>query len=308
MHHVHPLIATVDDHELADGAWRDGSVEHEPERDGPWAERRAHAFQARWEWLPARLPDPARLERVYRSVQLGDLADLFLIDTRSMRDEPVGGAAMTDPGRSQLGHEQRTWLLDGLDRSRATWRLLGNSSVMSQIWSERIDPAQRKGLVVVKLIGANGDGPDFDQWDGYPAERGAILRHVHDSGIRNLVVLSGDVHIGLALDLPVDPLDATSEPAAVEFVTSSLTSQNVDDKMGWQPHTRSRAVEAALQAALPYLRFVDLDSHGYVTIDVDPERVRADWWFVDTVLERTDVEHRGASWQVRHGEPKLLPA
>ncbi len=207
MHHVHPLIATVDDHELADGAWRNGSIEHEPERDGPWPVRRANAFRARWEWLPARLPDPANPERVYRSVAIGDLADLFLIDTRSMRDEPVGGAAMQDPGRSQLGHEQTAWLFDGLARSRAAWRLLGNSSVMSQIWSERIDPAYRKPLVVVKLIGANADGPDFDQWDGYPAERGAILRHVHDSGIRNLVVLSGDVHIALALELPVDPLD-----------------------------------------------------------------------------------------------------
>jgi len=30
------LIATLDDHELADGAWRDGSIEHQADRDGPW--------------------------------------------------------------------------------------------------------------------------------------------------------------------------------------------------------------------------------------------------------------------------------
>ena len=57
---AHPIIATVDDHEFADGAWRDGATEHKPERDGPWAARRAAAFRAREEWLPVRRPDPAR--------------------------------------------------------------------------------------------------------------------------------------------------------------------------------------------------------------------------------------------------------
>src|SRR5438093_4027687 len=32
MHARHPLIAILDDHELADGAWREGSLEHRPER------------------------------------------------------------------------------------------------------------------------------------------------------------------------------------------------------------------------------------------------------------------------------------
>ena len=30
VHAVHPMIATLDDHELADGAWREGSIEHRP--------------------------------------------------------------------------------------------------------------------------------------------------------------------------------------------------------------------------------------------------------------------------------------
>ncbi len=78
-----------------------------------------------------------------------------------------------------------------------------------------------------------GDGPDPDQWDGYPAERDAILEAFGDAG--DVVVLSGDVHIGLAMDLPRDRHD--DRAVAVEFVTTSLTSQNVDDKMGWEPRT-----------------------------------------------------------------------
>jgi len=308
MHLRHPLIATLDDHEVADGAWREGSLEHTVERDGPWAARRDAAFQARWEWLPARMPDPDHPHRVFRDVHLGGLADLLLLDTRTRRDAPVGFEHIEDPGRTQLGPEQLAWFYDELGRSRSTWRLIGNSSVMSQMWSDRIDPDQRKPLSVVKLIGPKGDGPDVDQWDGYPVERRAILGHLATAGIRDVVILSGDVHVALALDMPRDPADSTSTPVAVEFVTPSLTSQNVDEKMHWQPRTGSLAVEQAMRAALPSMRFVDLDSHGYVTVDVNEERVRGDWWFVDTVLERTSGERLGASWSVRRGTPALVPA
>ena len=71
LHHALPLIATLDDHELADGAWAEGADNHRPEEHGPWAERREAAFRARWEWLPARPPDPADPSRVFRSVKLG---------------------------------------------------------------------------------------------------------------------------------------------------------------------------------------------------------------------------------------------
>src|SRR5689334_3470235 len=47
---AHPFIGTVDDHEFADGAWREGATEHRDDRDGPWSVRKAAAFQAREEW------------------------------------------------------------------------------------------------------------------------------------------------------------------------------------------------------------------------------------------------------------------
>ncbi len=103
LHLSHPLIAALDCHELADGAWRGGSVEHRDERDGPWADRVSAAFRARWEWMPYRMPDPADASRAWRSVPVGGLADLFILDTRSRRDEPAGGEAMLAPHRSQLG-------------------------------------------------------------------------------------------------------------------------------------------------------------------------------------------------------------
>ena len=308
LHLAHPIIGTVDCHEFADGAWRGGSVEHRDERDGPWAERVANAFRARWEWTAARKPDPSDPSRVWRTVRIGDLADLFLIDTRTMRDEPAAGDAMRAPGRTQLGPAQREWLLGELDSSTAAWRLLGNSSVMGHVWDPRIPSETVPALLKLKLIEPNGRGPDPDQWDGYPEERDAILRRLRGpNGDRDAMVLSGDVHIGLALELMLDPVNGR-EPVACEFVTTSLTSQNVDDKMGWAPRTNSVPFEEALVREVPHIKWTEFDSHGYVLVDVDRDRVLGEWWFMETVLEPTEKETLGAAWKVERGTPRLIPA
>jgi hypothetical protein len=33
--------------------------------------------------------------------------------------------------------------------------------------------------------------------------------------------------------------------------------------------------------------------------------VQVEWWFVDTVLKRTNKESRGAAWEVRSGSTSL---
>ena len=304
MHCALPIMAAWDDHEIADGAWRGGATEHKPERDGPWSERMAAAAQARAEWLPVRL-NPADPGRVHRKVALGGLADLVIIDTRSLRDEPVGGAAMHHPARSALGREQRDWLLSELEHSAAKWRILGNPSILATVWAPDLPKEIKDDMVKVKLIEGDGNGPDYDQWDGYPAERAMLLNFLRDQKIHNLVVLSGDIHLAMALELKQNAQDLSEAPLAAEFVNPSLTSQNLDEKMGWLPRTGSLEIEKILMRALPHIRWCDMDSHGYNVIDVTPERIQVEWWFVDTVLERTSNEWRGAAWKVDAGSPGL---
>lgn len=301
---AHPFISTVDDHEFADGAWRDGATEHRPERDGPWADRKAAAFRAREEWLPVRRPDPANPERVYRAIQLGSLAELFLLDTRTMRDEPVPPPALSREGRSALGRDQKSWLLAALPASVARWRLLGNPSVMARTWNDALPDVARKALVKIKLIDLDGTGPDYDQWDGYPQERRELLRAIGELEVPNVVVLSGDVHVGLAAELAEDP---HMPPVAVEFVNTSLSSQNLDDKMGWAPRSESLAIEKVLLDGMPHLHYLDLDSHGYAIVEVDRDQLRFEWWTVDDLATRSPGQVRSASMAVRHGEPRLVP-
>jgi len=245
---------------------------------------------------------------VYHSFAIGDLADVFLTDTRTHRDQPVPPPAMYEPQRTKLGPQQRDWLLHEIDASTARWRVFANPSVMGQTYSDALPEPVRAALAKLKLVGDDGSGAQPDQWDGYPAERSMVLRHIEDHGYDNLVVLSGDVHVGLAIELHDDSF-AGRVPIAAEFVTSSLTSMNLDDKMGW-PRRSDESLELARQAvdAVPHWKWAEFDSNGYVLIDLTPDRLIAEFWFVDTVLESSTHEDCEARFLVEHGRPYIRSA
>ncbi len=305
MHASLPLIATVDDHEFADGAWRGGADVHNEEQDGAWSDRLERCFRVRAEWLPIRPVDPKNIQRVHRKVDLGGLADLFLINTRTNRDQPVPPPAMYAEDRTALGPEQREWLFDEFEKSTARWRVLGNPSVLSTTWKENYPEDVKLPLLKTKLIASDGRSADYDQWDGYPAERKKLF-DIFRKHRGNVVVLSGDIHVSLVFELKEDPFDGDEEVVALEFINTSLTSQNFDDKMKWAPRGKSLKYEEALMRAYPHIQWCDLDSHGYNIVDVTTERIQVEYWHLDTVLERTKGQRLAAIFEVKHGETKVV--
>ena len=291
LHLAHPLIATLDDHELADGAWAGGADNHKPE-DGPWEERRDDALRARWEWLPQRPPDPADLTRVFRQVSVGELADIQLLDIRSRRDRPALEPEISDPSRSMLGDEQREWLFSTLADSDAAWRLLATPSILNTTWVRDASERLQTALLKLKLMDEDGEGPDEDQWDGYPAERAKLLAELRR--LDDVVVLSGDIHVSAAAQLHDD-----EGPVAIELTTTSLTSQNLDEKLKVdQRDEEILASEREFLAALDHFHWVEMSSHGYVVVDVDRDRLRAAWHLVDGVLERLPGERLAAAFEI----------
>ena len=302
LHLALPIIPTLDDHELADGAWAGGSDAHDPAVHGPWEDRKAAAFRARWEWLPARQPDPADPTRVFRRIPIGDLADIFLLDIRSRRDRPALEPIMSEPHRSMLGREQREWLVDELDSATAAWRLVGSPSIMHRTWCERPSELLETALLKLKLMDEDGEGPDEDQWDGYPAERDLLLEKF--DSLDDVVVLSADIHVSIACELRLN-----GSAVAPEITAPSLTSQNLDEKLELEPHSERIAdSERAFVAALDHVEWCEFSGHGYVVCDVDRERVRAEWWHVDGVLEPLEGESVAAAFEVRRGSPALVRA
>ena len=177
---------------------------------------------------------------------------------------------------------------------------------MARTWNDQLPEHVRKALVKVKLIDSDATGPDWDQWDGYPQERREIIRFIGELVTPNVVVLSGDVHVGMASELAGD---ADMPPVAAEFVNTSLTSQNLDDKMGWALRTDSVAIERAIVEGLPHVHYLDLDSHGYGLVDLDRERLRFEWWTTGLGPDDRD-QVRSHAMQMRRGEtrPEAAPA
>jgi alkaline phosphatase D len=238
---------------------------------------------------------------------MGDFVELFVIDTRTNRDQPVPPPTMNEEWRTALGPAQRDWLFRSLDESKAHWRLIGNASVMGQTWTETLPDDVREPMALLKLLGEGGVGADPDQWDGYPVERAELIKVMDKGETGNIVVLSGDVHVAIVLELHEDSFSG-SDPAAVEFVTASITSMNLDDKMHW-PRSSEQSDEIARNTAatLPHWKWCEFDSNGYMVVDVTRERVLGEWWFLDTVLEPSTNEELAASWMVEHGRPVAVP-
>lgn len=305
LHARHPMVAVWDDHEFSSGAWSGGGSGHHPRRHGPWAERRAAAVSAYVDWMPVRLPAPSvrgrpEPDRIYRSLPWGDLADLFMLDTRLVgRDRPASdGRIVWNPAkvrRNLLGEAQRQWLTDEVAQAHGRWRLLGNQVMMA--------PA---AVLAGRIVNP-------DQWDGYPQERRWLYDLLGDRSAladgraarsdgraenpANVAVLSGDLHSSWASDLPV----------GAEFVTPGVTARSFASSLLWSNRWAPMA-EAIFRWQNRHVRMVNLRGHGYVVVDITPERVQADFWHVGTLAARSTAETYGGGWQLFHGRPGLVPA
>lgn len=302
-HAAHPWIVTWDDHEIANDAWAAGAENHtqgaatsDPSSvapgssthggdEGDFFTRRAAAVQAYLEWLPIRAVPFSQGGHIYRNLSFGKLVDLNILDLRTYRNEPPGFTNMKltdDPNRTMLGSEQFGWLANQLQNSQAVWNLIGNSVMVTPVLIPPLD--RNLTYAITQLLGLPEEGMpyNFDQWDGYMAERRRMLNFLNEQGIRNTIWLTGDIHTSWAADVP---LDAGTYPAsgaiAAEFVTPSVTSSNIDDILKLpEANGLSKTGEAALTFANRHIRWVDLDRHGYAVVQVTPDFVHTDWIFM----------------------------
>ncbi len=263
LHAAHPFVVTWDDHESAENSSSIGSPVHDPATEGPWGARLAAATQAYFEWMPV------REGKLTRRVRFGKLADLTMLDLRSYRTPST-----------ILGDTQRSWLVDTLTDGCARWKLVGNSVMMAPL---KIPP----------LPGLPPSNPD--QWDGFPADREIVLRALDRAGFKNTVFLTGDIHSSWAINVPLG-----DKPVASEFVATSVTSDNFDERIGIPPRTGSLAIEAQFMALNPHVKFVELDSHGASVLTVTPEEVCMDWHYVADKRDPSTAVAKAHTFRTRH--------
>jgi alkaline phosphatase D len=282
-----PIWCGWDDHEVFDdydGAEPQPPVTHE---------RIEQAYQAFFEYMPIRVQNaPGDDFRTYRRFRYGKLAEFFLIDGRQYRQshrppecdgafDPYGlvfGARDEDcvdrleaEGRTMLGAEQFQWLLDGLAESTARYKFIVNNVPLTSY--------------VVRSA---------DHWDGYDAERRALLEYIDSAGITGVYSLVTEVHAnvynpdvtsffrrhrpayrlsdGFVLpELAVGPLAA----GTFRFETSLVLDRYLPVQNCLESTIRRWAFDAAIGhiAELNEWAFYEIDRWAYLLVDVGPEGV-----------------------------------
>ncbi|MCX3289539.1 alkaline phosphatase D family protein [Streptomyces sp. NEAU-H22] len=305
LHATAPVVAIWDDHEFANDAWSGGAENHTEGAEGAWSARQAAAKQAYFEWMPVR---PAIAGTTYRRLRFGKLADLSLLDLRSFRSQQVkvGNGEVDDPDRTLTGRAQLDWLKAGLKSSDTTWRLVGNSVMISPFAVGSLSADLLKPLA--KLLGLPQEGLalNTDQWDGYTDDRREILAHLRTNAIRNTVFLTGDIHMAWANDVPVDAGTYPLSPsAATEFVVTSVTSDNLDDIVKVPEGTVSAVASPVIRAANRHVHWVDTDRHGFGVLDITAERAQMDFYVVSDRAKRDATAKWSRSYRTRSGTQKV---
>lgn len=316
-HAKYPWIVTWDDHESANDAWRDGAENHTDGAEGHWAKRRARAHRAYDEWMPARMDGTARLgdgSRLFRRFRFGRLMELSMLDLRTYRDQqvevPALDPAVSDPGRTIAGAEQLAWLKKSLRRSAPQWRVVGNPVMVAPLGLGGL-PDDLVGPVnsIVNLVPEDGITVNTDQWDGYTADRNKIFRHIRDHQVQDVVFVTGDIHSAWASDLPYDaatyPL--AGDTAGVEFVCTSVTSNNLKDALGTPARSPvNLAAEQVILAANRHIKYLNFDDHGFCVLDVTPQRAQMDWFVIGSRTERRTPVTWTRSFQTRTGTGRVV--
>lgn len=313
LHAKYPWIVTWDDHEVANDAYKDGAENHNTDLgEGDFRLRRARAHRAYDEWMPVRMDGTARLrdgDRLFRRLRFGRLAEISMLDLRSYRDAQVTvpGGEVNDPGRSILGRQQLDWLKDSLSRGRAQWKIIGNPVMIAPVTfaglpHDLIDPVND----VTGLLPRDGIPYNVDQWDGYTHDRREVFQHIRDHQVTDALFVTGDIHSGWACDLPYDASTyPVGDSAGVEFVCSSVTSNNLKDITGTPPRTTSIAVEGIIKTANRHVKYLDFDSHGFSVLDVTATRAQMDWYVLGDRADRDTPITWSVSYATRTGTARV---
>lgn len=227
-----PIYAMIDDHEVINDfaggapansdarfATTSGLINATPlYRYGLQAFTEYNAIQARSYPVVGDARTDGRPD-LYRTQRFGNIAALFMLDARSFRDQELPAVQNPfDPA------QVRAYLASAFNPARTilsprqTQRLLGDllaAHTAGVTWKFIFVPEPMQNLGV---IGAS------DRFEGYAAERTAILKFIEDQQISNVVFVAADIHGTLVNNLTyqLSPLHPQVATHAFEITTGSV--------------------------------------------------------------------------------------
>ncbi len=242
------------------------------------------------------------------------------------RDVRIPNPSKDKPPRTILGVDQKAWFKDQLRKSKATWKIWGNSL---GALDHRVDlqnlpagmvknpwPADTYGRSAVTTYGA-----------AY-AERKEIYDLVRDAKITGFAIVSGDRHSFWAGYAAADLPPRKFEPVGLSFVGASLVSPGTMEafehglrkdqpfralfladrpdggKPDWTYNMLLRhGVRSCLEYAksfdlkraralsnpqlAPHLEFVDMGGHGYAKVRLTGDEMRTEFVCIPRPISRS---------------------
>jgi alkaline phosphatase D len=262
-------------------------------------------------------------------------------DTIRFGGHDLPNPARDAPPQSFLGAEQKAWLLERLQASRAPWK----------IWGHSFGTLEWRSDFQNLPVGLGPEWPD----DGYAlfnggfyVEKAEIFDFVRDQGISGFTIVAGDRHSFWA-GLPSKTLPPENfEPVGVEFITGSISSPGIfevaehvigtDDPLRplWLHDQPDGSVAPAMNLAAlhgvrsalelqasgdigraralsnpevsPHLSFLDLGGYGYATVVAMPDLLETEFVCIPTPFERSERPDGGPlTYRVAHRVPLWAP-
>ncbi|KAH8882361.1 PhoD-like phosphatase [Thozetella sp. PMI_491] len=311
-HQQFPWIPVWDDHEVADNTYRDGSSELNNTEDSfikdggvSVDQRKVNAVRAYFEWMPIRQVEMDDNLRIWRDFRFGDLFDLVMLDTRqydrSITDVYTNTdylhAISNDNSRSLMGPRQESWFYRTMresSRRGTAWRVIGNQIIFSRM-NESLALGEKNPL-------------NYDQWDGYAANRNRTFANIDKHKINNTIMLAGDSHASWVSDLvwlDEHAYDQETGKGAVgvEFAGSAVSSpcpagQNLSLAL-------ANFGSSWLTGANRELQWQDLFYRGYYELSIGYDTVNASYFGLPDILTRNGYEISLANFTVKNGENRL---
>jgi phosphodiesterase/alkaline phosphatase D-like protein len=148
--------------------------------------------------------------------------DIFVLDTRWYRS-PM--QASDEQGKTMLGEDQLSWLLDGLKQSTAPFKMIFSSVSFNDYGGDT--SSGRQG---------------FDSWMGYKFERSKVLSFIEENQIQGVLVFSGDQHYPSAhiLNWKIPLISSSQTDTSIVYSLSDVGSAVFDFSASPLHYTRAR--------------------------------------------------------------------
>ncbi|MGB7291888.1 MAG: alkaline phosphatase D family protein [Thermodesulfobacteriota bacterium] len=262
--------------------WDDHEVENDYDSETVDPTLYENGRKAFMEYMPIRessFPDdPDCLgSPLFRIFHWGKTLDIIIIDERSCRsaeavqvcegdllptvpseirnlfsitqETPPGCVdAINEPNRTMLGNMQKEALKKSLLESNAVWKVIINEVPMSEFF---VLP--------------------YDRWEGYPAEREEILTFISENDIKNLIILTGDLHINFIGDVRLNSFTSPM-PIVKEIIAGPIAQNTFSSRLAEEVgsnDTASDLLSALVSLTQPLC--LQGDAFGYALVETDSD-------------------------------------